>query len=118
MASKLARSDKFATPVGAESFMGRMRFALLTAVTEEDMTDLVRSLMTRAKSGDMGAAKLLLQYIVGSPNVSVENAVFAQSPPVTAVPGSSQKIDAMRRRAAMGAPLDHPGDRCVREGDE
>jgi hypothetical protein len=44
-----------------------MRKALINAVTEKDMADIVRVLIVRATSGDVAAAKLVLSYVIGKP---------------------------------------------------
>jgi len=45
----------------------RFRNALLSCVTPQDFREVVQALMTAAKSGDVSAAKLFLQYVVGTP---------------------------------------------------
>src|SRR5262245_34415646 len=47
--------------------VARLRQALLDAVTEQDVKDVVAALITRAKRYDTAAAKLLLSYAIGKP---------------------------------------------------
>jgi hypothetical protein len=44
-----------------------MRTAFLNAVSEKDVADLARSLLARAKDGDIAAAQLFLVYSLGKP---------------------------------------------------
>src|SRR5262249_33190998 len=44
-----------------------LRKALLDAVSEEDIMDMARVLVLRAKTGDKEAVKLLWQYVIGKP---------------------------------------------------
>jgi len=52
--------------------VARLRSALLDAVGENGLTDIVQGMVTAAKGGDVGAAKLLLSYLLGKPVESVE----------------------------------------------
>src|SRR5512140_1247382 len=42
-----------------------LRSALLAAVTPADITEIIGSMMTQAKAGDIAAAKELLQRVLG-----------------------------------------------------
>ena len=44
-----------------------LRSALLAAVSEEDLREIVVTLVQGAKRGDMAALKLLLAYTIGRP---------------------------------------------------
>ena len=52
--------------------VARLRSALLDAVGENGLTDIVQGMVTAAKGGDVAAAKLLLSYLLGKPADSVE----------------------------------------------
>ncbi len=52
--------------------MARLRSALLDAVGENGLADIVQGMVTAAKGGDVAAAKLLLSYLLGKPVESVE----------------------------------------------
>ena len=52
--------------------VARLRSALLDAVGESGLTDIVQGMVTAAKGGDVAAAKLLLSYLLGKPVESVE----------------------------------------------
>lgn len=67
-------------PIPTGEWMARLRAAMFNAVTERDMQELVASLLEKAKKGDLGAARLLLSYVVGSPNLQIENAVVVAGP--------------------------------------
>jgi hypothetical protein len=51
--------------------MAKLRSVLLDAVTEKDLQAVAGALIQQAKSGDTIAAKLLLSYVVGRPDVAV-----------------------------------------------
>ena len=52
--------------------VARLRSALLEAVGENGLADIVQGMVTAAKGGDVAAAKLLLSYLLGKPVESVE----------------------------------------------
>jgi hypothetical protein len=52
-------------PNGVGAWADKLRQAAFDAVKESDMTDLMGSLMKRAKDGDNNAAKLVLNYLTG-----------------------------------------------------
>ena len=52
--------------------VAQMRQALLQAVSDEDLQELVQALLLRAKSGDVAAARLVLSYTVGKPAATQE----------------------------------------------
>ncbi len=52
--------------------VARLRAALLDAVGENGLADIVQGMITAAKGGDVAAAKLLLSYLLGKPVESVE----------------------------------------------
>jgi len=52
--------------------VARLRSALLDAVGDDGLTDIVQGMVTAAKGGDVAAAKLLLSYLLGKPVESVE----------------------------------------------
>lgn len=47
--------------------VAQLRSAIFAAVTEKDLGELMRSLLTNAMQGDTAAAKLVLAYAVGAP---------------------------------------------------
>lgn len=52
--------------------MAEMRQAMLDAVSPEDLKDIVRQVVVKARLGDLTAAKLVLSYVVGKPAAAVE----------------------------------------------
>ena len=44
-----------------------MRRAMLNAVTEDDLREIVQTLATKAKEGDTAAIKILLDRVIGKP---------------------------------------------------
>jgi len=47
--------------------IGKLRSKLIRAVTEKDIAEVVAGLVQKAKSGDIAAAKLLLDRVLGPP---------------------------------------------------
>src|SRR5262249_2272658 len=47
--------------------MASLRQAMLDAVTDEDMAEVTRAVLAKAKKGDLEAARLLYQYGQGKP---------------------------------------------------
>ena len=47
--------------------VGRLRAALLEAVTPEDIQSVVRRLVEEAREGDVAAARLVLERVLGHP---------------------------------------------------
>ncbi len=52
--------------------MASWRLAITDAVSEADLAEIMRELVALAKQGDVGAAKLVLQYAVGKPAAVAE----------------------------------------------
>src|SRR5262245_20268581 len=50
----------------------RMRQVLLDCVSEDDLHAIVTGLVEDAKNGDLGAARLVLSYVVGKPTAAVD----------------------------------------------
>jgi len=90
------------------SRVGKLRSALISAVTEEDVQAVVKAIVTAAKSGDVAAAKLFFDRVLGKPVVDdvteldeSRNRVLEmlQSQPESA----SQVIERIRRERAEHA---------------
>jgi len=52
----------------------RLRNAALKSVSEHDVNDVVQTILTMAKGGDLGAARLLFQFVIS--NHSKEDSVI------------------------------------------
>jgi hypothetical protein len=52
--------------------MAELRRALLACATDQDIAELYASMMKAAKEGDVQAARLLLDHLVGRPKESIE----------------------------------------------
>ena len=50
-------------PIGSK--VDRLRRAMLSAVTPEDISEIIRVLVSLAKSGDLTAAKIVLDRVLG-----------------------------------------------------
>jgi hypothetical protein len=49
-----------------------LQAALIGSVTEEDMRSIAEQLVVSARMGDLGAVKLLFQYVLGKPAAAVD----------------------------------------------
>lgn len=47
--------------------IGKLRSVLIDAVTEEDMRETIRAVVEAARGGDLAAAKLLFDRVLGPP---------------------------------------------------
>jgi len=84
---------------------------LINAVTEKDMTDIARKMISRATSGDVAAARLVLSYVIGKPtaapnpdlmdveelqNVHAERELFMELPKLSMTPQLEMSLEAVR----------------------
>jgi hypothetical protein len=60
--------------------MAELKKALVACGTEQDIQDIYKTLMAAALGGDVQAAKLLLDHLVGRPSQSVEISGFEGDP--------------------------------------
>lgn len=68
--NKLSIGNAGGNPNGKR--MGELKRALIGCGTEEDIQKLYKTLMAAALGGDVQAAKLLLDHLVGRPSQSIE----------------------------------------------
>ena len=61
--NKLSRGNPFA------GRMATLRTALLNAISAEDIAELAKAMIQRAKDGDHKSLKMLLEFAVGKPQV-------------------------------------------------
>jgi hypothetical protein len=54
-------------------WMQRMRTAFMNAITEDDMRELAKKLMERAKMGDREALRLIMTYTMPVPSQTTEH---------------------------------------------
>src|SRR5205823_2099777 len=52
--------------------LAALRKALIAAVTEGDVQDVIRQVMVKARLGDLAAAKIVLGYVIGKPTAPVD----------------------------------------------
>lgn len=68
---RFAPGNRFAIGNPQAAQVGRLRSALIESVTIKDMAEVVATVVERAKAGDMAAAKLLLDRVLG-PVVAID----------------------------------------------
>lgn len=88
-------------------WMLTLRAALFDAVSENDMRDIAKALVRKAKDGDMQAVRMLFSYVIGAPNVNVENAVIVAGgrSPDSLPLDRNDRVAAMAERARLGLEL-------------
>lgn len=70
-AGKFLPGNKLAAGNPMNMKMSRLRAGLLSAIEEADISAVIRKLVEQAKSGDVSAAKVLLERIFGRPHLSI-----------------------------------------------
>jgi hypothetical protein len=106
------------------SWQMQMRSAMFESLDPDAIRAIVAGLVSKAKAGDMAAARLILSYAVGSPVVQVNHAhgvvpgpTDGPAPlptrPSEGLPGSDLRIVDLQRRAALGQAMDDPRDRAL-----
>jgi hypothetical protein len=107
--SDIRKADQPESAPSVADWQARLRVALFEALDPDAIREVVAALVDKAKKGDIQAARLLLTYAVGSPTVSVKNAVImANGPPRSPIP-------ATRTQSLPGPPAgDDGGDDPMR----
>ena len=90
-------------PLAAQ--VARLRSAMLSAVTEDDMKAVVGKLVALAKDGDVSAIKLLLDRVLGK-------VVAVEEPPVSS-PERAAKIAEIVERIRRERQADNPEPRLT-----
>lgn len=102
---------------GLPPWMAMMRQAAIGQIKEEDVAAIMKNQIEAAKNGNKDAIKFVFDYCLGG-NLT-KGATFIQNnnygsngaaEATGARPGTDAKIDAMRRRAEAGLPLQANGD--------
>jgi hypothetical protein len=97
-------------------WQAKMHKAIQSAVSENDLADVIKAITTKAKGGDLRAAQFLIDLIfprVQLPPPSVINiASNVSAPPATGYPGTSQKIIELQKRAEAEQEIFQPHDRA------
>jgi hypothetical protein len=107
------------------SWQSSMRQAFFEGVTEDDIRAIVGKLVADAKGGDKAAARIILSYAVGNPQVSVKQAVIVTDPaplpaplpkaPAKSLPGTAARVEDMAKRASRGQEIFDRRDRRAAE---
>lgn len=69
---RFAQGNKLAPGNPFHRRMAEMRQAMLDAVSPQDVQDVIRQVVVKARLGDLTAAKLVLGYVVGKPVAAIE----------------------------------------------
>lgn len=64
---RFAAGNKFSNGNPFAGSVAKLRAALLSSITEDDIKQVGVALLDAAKAGDLGAIRLLLSYCVGTP---------------------------------------------------
>lgn len=65
LAGQFTKGNRFGRGNGLQRRVQRLRVELLRTITPADLRDIILSLMAGAKSGDVAAAKEILQRVLG-----------------------------------------------------
>jgi hypothetical protein len=112
--NRLSVGNKGANPTARR--MNELRHVLTEAATEDDIRDIYWSLLAAAKGGDVAAARLLLDHLVGKPRESIEvsagdgQVVGLASIAAVIMEAIGDDERARVRVAAAFAELGRPGD--------
>lgn len=102
---------------GLPPWMAAIRKAVLDTVTQEDVTDIVRGQIKKAKEGDQAAIKFVFGQLLGGD--TFKGATFVQNnyntddrpdKPTKTRAGSGERVEIMRRRLEAGLPLSNGED--------
>ena len=83
------------------------RAAVYRAITVEAVTEIAQSVIDKAKSGNLEAAKLVLAYAVGPPEICI--AVRHAENPGDSLPQQVQNILAISLKAELALDAQHLG---------
>jgi hypothetical protein len=67
-----APGNKFSKGNVGHRRMAELRRALFEAATEDDVREVYRAMVTAAKGGDVAAARVVLEHLLGKPRQQVE----------------------------------------------
>ena len=96
-------------------WMQKLRAAMFDAVKEAEIKEICEGLVKRAKEGDAQATRMLFEYVLGGsrgPQVVTQNNYTIRAPKkrTKALPGETQKLTVLQKRAAAGVELFHDRD--------
>lgn len=112
---RFAAGNKIAKGNPQARKMARLRGALLRTVTIEDIQEIVTTLLKLAKEGDVQAAKIILERVLGKPDQSLDVMMTATTPvrsPEEIRAQISAEIDAMHESPDM---IDFLHDKALAE---
>ncbi|HEY3323424.1 MAG TPA: hypothetical protein VGP72_23415 [Planctomycetota bacterium] len=52
--------------------VAKLRLQMLGSVSEDDMRSIVAAVVAKAKAGDLAAARVVFDYLVGKPQITVD----------------------------------------------
>lgn len=98
------------------TMQAKLRRTALTAITDDDVTSIVSNLVEKAKKGDAKAAQVVFDYFLGGrlgTQVNVQTNVVSHpaSDADDAPPGTTDRVETMRRRAERGEEIFSVRDR-------
>jgi hypothetical protein len=93
------------------TYQSKLRAAMSGAVGESDVTDVVKEIVAKAKTGDRQAQKLFFEYIVGVKNAPTKISVHNHYPDVnSAGKNVEREASEMRERTLASRRNGHPID--------
>lgn len=116
MATKIINSLVTTKAVPDEvTAQARLRKAVFSGVSDDDVQAIVANIVERAKKGDAKATQMVFDYLLGGrlgTQVNVQtNVAAAASDPSDTPPGTTDRVRVMRERAARGEEIFSAADR-------
>ena len=84
--------------------VGKLRAAMLAAVSEKAMKNVIKKLIELAESGDLKAIQLLFDRTLGKVSEAATTAVVAVDPVRTAADGTDRLLEIAERVRARRSP--------------
>ena len=95
-----------ATQADIATWQSKMRAVVLETVNEDEIREILKAVIEKAKDGNLQAARLILSYAVGNPpSRELEN-----GGPTGAKSGTNAKLDVLAHRCANRLPMHVNGD--------
>jgi hypothetical protein len=105
---------------GVPAWIDSLREAMFDAIKEEDIRQMMQTIVEKAKAGDAQSQKMVFEYVLGggvkkivNNNLIVPPAEAEPPPapiPTRALPRSPEKLDVLAQRVRNGQALHHPAD--------
>ena len=92
--------------------VGALRAAMLDAVTDDDLRDIIATLVSQAKGGDLAAIRELLDRLIGKPTAAVAFEVTTGETSLAAAPIEErrERLKAIAERLGLRGEFNPPSE--------